>query len=164
MRLIAIMTMTLSIVLAAYIMGWSQTGRGIQLKATAEVEAKTRDAEGRPAVVRVPAEKVIPGTQVIYTIQYSNTGDQPAENVSITNPIPENMRYVPRSAFGPDTAITFSIDNGKTFDRPEKLKIVDQEGRSHPAEPGDYTHIRWIIGHPIAPQATGKVGFRAALE
>lgn len=164
MRIISICTMAAAIVFSTCLPGWTESGQGVQLKATAQVEVKTLDAEGRTVVKRVPAKKVIPGTEVIYTIHYSNTGDQPAEHVAITNPIPEHMRYVDQSVFGSDAVITFSIDGSKTFDRPQNLIVVDPSGRSFPARPADYTHIQWVLEHPLAPGAKGQVGFRATLE
>ncbi len=164
MRIITIFTITATILFSAYAMGWPQTGEGIQLKATAEVEVKTLDAKGRTIVTRVPADKVTPGTLVIYTIYCSNGADQPAERVVITNPIPKHMRYQDQSAFGPDAAITFSIDGGQTFEKPDKLHVVDPTGRSFPASPADFTHVRWVLEQALAPRATGQVGFRAVLE
>jgi uncharacterized repeat protein (TIGR01451 family) len=164
MRIITMVTMILTIVLTTCVMGWTQTGQGIKLSATAEVEIKTLDTAGRSVISRIPADKVMPGTQVIYTIHYINAGDQPARHVAITNPIPTHMRFQPGGVFGPNSAITFSIDGGKTFDRPENLFIMDQAGRRFPARPTDYTHIRWVLEKPLGPQAKGQVGFRAVLE
>lgn len=164
MRFLSILVMAGTMLLSSYSPGWSRNGRGVELKATAEVEVQTPDAEGRPVLKQVPAEKVLPGTPIIYTIYYRNTDDQPAEHMAITNPIPEHMRYDAESAYGLKTAITFSVDGGKTFDRPDNLRVLDQKGKTVPARPADYTHIRWTLEYPIAPQASGHVGFRAVLE
>lgn len=164
MRMITIYLIAGIMLASLYTPAWCQGGQGVQLTASAEVEVKIPDAHGRLVVRRIPAEKVLPGSRVIYTIHYSNTGNLPAERVAITNPIPEHMRYQAESAFGFKAAVTFSIDGGKTFDRPDKLFILDQTGKSLPANAADYTHIRWTLEQSIAPQATGQVGFMAALE
>jgi hypothetical protein len=84
--------------------------------------------------------------------------------VVITNPIPEQMRYLNQSAFGEKALITFSVDNGESFDLPGNLYVKDATGRRFAAQPDDYTHIRWKLQNPIPPQASGQVGFRAILQ
>jgi uncharacterized repeat protein (TIGR01451 family) len=49
----------------------------------------------------VPAEKVLPGETVYYTITFTNTSDEVADNVVVTNPIAEELMYLDGSAFGP---------------------------------------------------------------
>ena len=70
------------------------------------------------------------------------------------------MEYLGGSAAGKGTVVTFSIDGGKTFDAPDKLFIKGKDGKSRPAEPKEYTHIRWALeqflplkGH-LYPQRT----------
>ena len=87
----------------------------IRLKAVAEIEVPVVNDKGETEVRRMPATKVVPGTEVIYTITVSNLGDQSADNVVVTDPIPENTTYVDRSAFGSGTEITFSVDGGKSY-------------------------------------------------
>jgi len=136
----------------------------IDLRMVAEVEVKVINEDGEPEVKRVPAEKVIPGDVVIYTIYYSNTGVKQAEEVVIINPIPEHMIYTVNSAHGKGTIITYSVDNGKTYANHEELKILDDTGLNHPAKASDYTHIRWAIAEPLEAGASGFVGFKAKLE
>jgi hypothetical protein len=56
------------------------------------------------------------------------------------------------------------VDNGESFDLPENLYVTDATGRRFPAQPDDYTHIRWKLQKLIPPQASGQVGFRAILQ
>ena len=60
----------------------------------------------------MPAEKIVPGDEVIYTVSATNICDEPADNVVIDNPVPEHMDYLANSAIGPGTEVTFSIDSG----------------------------------------------------
>jgi uncharacterized repeat protein (TIGR01451 family) len=136
----------------------------IELKAVVESEVTAFDEEGKKVVKRVPAAKVIPGEEVIYTITYTHVGKDPAENVVITNPVPEHMRYKEDSARGQDTLILFSTDQGQTFATPEKLKIRDATGTEYPARASDYTHIRWILQRSLSFNENGQVSFRAILE
>jgi uncharacterized repeat protein (TIGR01451 family) len=136
----------------------------IQLRSVAQVEKKVMNAEGKIEVKRVPAAKVVPGTEVIFSQHYENIGDNTAENALITNPIPGHMVYKAGSASGSGTHITFSVDNGKSYNIPAKLFVFDASGRKYPAGPKDYTHIRWAFENPLPSGAKGTVSFRAILE
>ena len=123
----------------------------IELKTVAELEVEAINEDGEKEIQRVEAAKVVPGDEVIYTIHNANKGEQPAENVVITDPIPEHMLYLAGSASGEGTAITFSVDDGKNFDKPEKLMVAGAEGKSRPAVASDYTHVRWSLGSSLFP-------------
>jgi uncharacterized repeat protein (TIGR01451 family) len=157
----------LPLMLIAFVTGgtpWAQEKGNIELKAVAEVEVEEFNEEGMKVIKRVPAGKVLPGTEVIYTVFYTNVGKAPAEKVIITNPIPEHMVYKEGSGFGEGTVITFSVDKGKTYDVPENLKVVGDDGKGHPAKASDYTHVRWSFPGPLPAHAEGHVSFRAILE
>jgi uncharacterized repeat protein (TIGR01451 family) len=143
---------------------WSQEKGTVELKAVAEMEVEVINDEGQKEIQRVPAAKVVPGDVVIYTIHYTNNGDEAAENFVITNPVPEHMVYLPSTAEGENSDITFSVDGGNSYDKPENLTATDSEGKQITAKVSDYTHIRWSIDEPIAPGQTGSVNFKAQLE
>jgi uncharacterized repeat protein (TIGR01451 family) len=136
----------------------------INLKNVAEVEITEVDSKGKQTVKRIPAGKVIPGTEVIYTITATNTGDQNADNITVTDPIPENTVYVEGSAFGSGTEITFSVDGGKTYDKPAKLSVPDATGTPRRATAEDYTHIRWKFQFSLKPGQEAPVWFRARVK
>jgi uncharacterized repeat protein (TIGR01451 family) len=152
----------LVLVLYAASAAWAQGT--ITLKSVAEVEQQVLNEEGQKVVKRMPAAKVLPGSEVIFTTTYENTGDKAADKAFITNPIPQHMVYVADSAQGMGTLITFSIDGGKTFDIPARLFVFDAAGRKFPARIQDYTHIRWTFENPLPSGAKGSVSFRAVLE
>jgi uncharacterized repeat protein (TIGR01451 family) len=134
----------------------------IEVRAQKETEVVTEDGETR--VERVEADRVIPGDEVVYTITFRNKGEEPAENVRITNPIPEQL--VLKEAMNGEgrTDVAFSVDGGAHYDAPDNLQIVDALGNARPAAPSDFTHIRWTILQPLSPGETGAVGFRAELQ
>jgi uncharacterized repeat protein (TIGR01451 family) len=136
----------------------------VEVNVVVEKEVEAIGPDGKTIIQQVPAEKVIPGDEVIYTITYTNNGDEPAENLVVNNPIPEHMQYVAGSASVSGSSITFSVDNGKSFDIPEKLTVQDVEGKPVIAKPADYTNIRWTLDHPVAPKSSGAVSYRAKLE
>ena len=111
----------------------------------------------------VPAEVVVPGETVFYTITFSNVGAEAADNVVITNPIAEDLTYVDGSAFGPGMEILFSVDGGATFAAAGELTIVE-DGEVRNAEAGDFTHVRWVMQNDLAVGAQGTARFAAVLE
>ncbi len=134
----------------------------IELDATVEREIEVVDENGEKQIKRQKAELVMPGETVVYTITARNVGDAPATNVVITDPIPEHMDYT-GSVTGEGARITFSIDDGKTYDVASALLIPDGGGKK-PAPPEDYTHIRWKFNDALEPGSARSVEFRARLQ
>ncbi|MDX2475482.1 MAG: hypothetical protein QNL91_17460, partial [Candidatus Krumholzibacteria bacterium] len=71
----------------------AQSDGTLVLQAVAEMEIVQENPDGTRAVLRVPAETVVPGDEVIYTLVYDNQGTEPADDIFITNPIPEHMEF-----------------------------------------------------------------------
>lgn len=89
---------------------------------------------------------VAPGDILRYTVVGENTGKSPANNLAITQPIPDQMTYKLDSASSKNVAeITYSIDGGKSFVAEPTIKIAQEDGTvvDRPAPPEAYTHIRW---------------------
>lgn len=152
--------------LVAALLGLASTVQAegsVALRATAEREVTVLSADGQPVIQRVEAGKITPGDEVVYTIAYANQSDDPAENVVITNPVPEHMACVAVPEASP-LQLTLSVDGGATFDTPDKLVVIEADGTERPAKLSDCTHLRWTMTHPLAPKAEGKVEFRAVLQ
>jgi len=143
---------------------WAQQGGIVELNAVAEMEKEVVNSKGQKELIRVPIARAVPGDEVIYTIHYTNTGQEPADNVVIINPVPEHMIYTPGSAAGADTVIVFSVDNSETYDFPEKLRVTGTDGNIRPARASDYTHIKWTRQKSLMPGEKGHVSFRARLR
>ena len=135
----------------------------LNVKTTVQKEEITVNDAGETETALVPVETVVPGERVVYTITFQNVGEEPADEVVITNPIAESLTYVDGSAFGPGTEIQFSIDGGKNFAERDAL-IVAENGASRPAEAGDFTHIRWVMQQQLAVGAQGMARFAAVLK
>lgn len=138
----------------------------IEIKSIAELEVVARNSQGKKEAQRmdIAKTKVVPGDVVVYTTTYKNTGKKRAENVKITNPVPEHMDYVDKSAEGQGTKILFSVDKGKSFGTAEKLEVSDSQGKKRKALAQDYTAIQWILVKPVEPGAAGSVSFKARLQ
>jgi len=141
----------------------AQTSGHLNVTTTVQKEEVTIDEAGKRSTQLVDAAKVVPGDEVIYTVTFANIGDQPAENVVITNPLPEQLTYVDGSAFGPGAEIVFSVDGGKTFAKSSELTVNDA-GVPRSATVKDFTHIRWVMAHEIPAGSQGMSQFRARLD
>lgn len=110
----------------------------------------------------VQAVKVIPGTKIRYINTISNNGNEIAQNLVITNPVPKHMFYVGGSAKCAGVcSITYSLD-GKLFDVPAKL-FVTENGKKRLAKATEYKAIRWVVQALDAKQSS-SVQFDTILE
>lgn len=142
---------------------FAQAPKGcIELKSTALVEKEVADASGNKSTQLVPADKVVPGTEVTYQLVASNICQKAADNVTFDNPVPVHMGYVASSATGAGSDISYSLD-GKTFGKPADLTVTEN-GATRPARAAEYKHIRWAFKQPLQPGATATATFRAVLN
>lgn len=132
----------------------------IGIKAIAEVE-RTSQANGREISQLIPADRVVSGDTVIYTLEVRNMGSVTVPRPLVTYPIPEHMTYTEDSAVGPGTVVSYSVDAGRSFDAPENLKIQEPDGQLRAATAADYTHIRWRLKNALKSNSVAFVRFRA---
>ena len=107
---------------------------------------------------------IVPGTDLTYTIGFNNTGNAPATNLAVTDPIPANTEFKLGSAttnFG-TTGLTvtmrYSNDNGATW----TYTPVSGAGGAPAGYDRTVTHVRWSFGgnlSPTSPNNTGSVQF-----
>lgn len=152
------------IVLVAFAAGANAQDRGhLNVRTIVQKAEVSMNESGETETRLVPAETVVPGDDVVYTIMFTNISDDTAENVVITNPISESLTYIDGSAFGPGTLIEFSVDGGQSFAPREDLTVDTEEG-PRPAGVGDYTHVRWTMQNDLEAGAQGLAQFRARLN
>lgn len=131
---------------------------------SAKQEIITKDGKKYARIVK--ATKFVPGDTIVYLINYTNKGKEPATNAVIDDPIPKGTIYIHNSATGAGADISYSIDGGRTYKKPTLLFYeVEQGGKKEQrvAFPDQYTHIRWTIPS-IVPGASGKVGFKVRVK
>jgi uncharacterized repeat protein (TIGR01451 family) len=136
----------------------------IELKNTAEVERQIKTTDGKVEVRRAPAASAVPGTVVIYTTVFRNTGNKPAGGVVIKNPVPANTTLVPASAWGENTEISYSADGGKTWAAADKVKVKTADGKERPAGISEITDVRWSLRGDLGAGKQGEVGFRVVIN
>ena len=135
----------------------------IAIKAIAEVEQSSR-SHGRETTQLVPADRVVSGDTVIYTLEVRNTATISVPRPTVTYPVPEHMIYTPDSAVGPGIDVTYSVDAGRSFDTPENLQIEEPGGQRRAATAADYTHIRWQLKNALKGNSVAFVRFRARMK
>ena len=136
----------------------------IELTTVVESEIVEKNAQGNEVIKRVPAGKVVPGDEVIYTTRFKYNGEDPATDIVITNPIPQFTQYRIGSASGDNTVIQYSVNNGQTFHSTDQLKVQDETGKEKAAEAEDYTDIRWTYRGELEKGDEGMVEFRVVLK
>lgn len=142
---------------------WAQPKVTITIKAEKEVSVT---AKGKQVKKRVAAKGVQPGEEIIYTLNYANSGTEAAKDVVISDPIPAGTSYIPGSASELGD-LTFSIDKGKSFKKPTLLtyELKGSVGKVEKkvATPDEYTDIRWTI--PQVPAGgKGSVSFKVKVK
>jgi uncharacterized repeat protein (TIGR01451 family) len=135
----------------------------IDVTVIAEVVVKAHQgAEER--TILAPVDRVVPGDSVIYTLEIRNRSRADVVAPAITRPVPAHMIYVADSATGPGAEVTYSVDGGLNFDRPEKLRVTGTDHRARRAIASDYTHIRWNLRITLKPKSVAYARFRAVVK
>jgi uncharacterized repeat protein (TIGR01451 family) len=135
----------------------------ISVKAIAEVQQASQ-TEGRETTKLIPADRVVSGDTVFYTLEVRNTAPTSVKRPIVTYAIPAHMFYLPDSAVGPGTEVTYSVDAGRSFDAPENLRIQEPGGQVRAATAADYTHIRWQLKNALKGNSVAFVRFRVRMK
>jgi uncharacterized repeat protein (TIGR01451 family) len=110
-----------------------------------------------------PADRVVSGDQIYYSLEVRNTGAVSLAPPTVTYPIPAHVRYLADSAVGPGSQVSYSVD-GVRFDTPENLTVLGPDGRPRTAAAADYTQIRWQLKRRLKGNSVAFVRFRAVVK
>jgi uncharacterized repeat protein (TIGR01451 family) len=163
MKASTLLNLVFSAILASSISLSAHAAGTVEFSNKAEVDV-TIMKDGKKEIKRMPAKKVAPDGEVIYTTTFKNTIDKTISNIVITNPIPANMAYTNDSASGANTEITYSVDGGKSYDAATKLTVKAADGKARPAQAADFSHIRWVYKGDLATGKSSEVGFKAKVK
>lgn len=145
----------------------------VVLQLTAEKQLVQKDIQGKEQVTwqTITASKAVvqPGDIVRYTVTGENKGTRSAKNLAVTQPIPKGTIFVLNSATAfnnKDSAVTYSIDNGKTFVAKPTVKVTlpNNQIEERPAPAEAYTHIRWNFGNSLEPNTAVKAGYQVKVR
>lgn len=162
-RCAAITLFSLSLLAITTLPAWAKPKIEVNITASKEV---VEAVNGARVTKSLPAQSAASGDTLNFTVFYKNTGNETATNAVINNPI-EGMSYIDNSANGKGSAISFSIDGGKTYKQPALLsyEIKQPNGTTerHTARPEEYTHVQWLL-KSVPPNASGILEFKARVK
>lgn len=140
--------------------------------AAAEVTLKTSvakvesilDAGGRVRRQLLPADEVVPGEELRYTITFSNESGVVVEGgrIVITNPLPDGTRYVGGSAGGEGAVVEYSAD-GEQFSEREPAQGAADGPAAETDAPAEVRVLRWTYRRDLAPGDAGEVYFHVRM-
>jgi uncharacterized repeat protein (TIGR01451 family) len=116
----------------------------------------------------LPADNARPRDVIEYRLTYSNAGDEPIQQVLITDPVPIGTRLVNPAAPQPKNArVEYSIDGGKNYQQwPIMVKKTGENGEEKLVEatPDMVTHIRWTLQEAIRPMGNVTLTYRTVIK
>ena len=122
--------------------------------------------QGRPQTIGAPdrdPNTVAPGDVVEYRLVFTNITGRPVNNIQFTDPLPEGMYYLQGTAGADreDVDVEFSLDGGTSYSElPMVEVVVDGRIEQRPANPEDYTDIRWTVHGEVEPDARVAAAFQ----
>ena len=153
--LTSLTTALLAVVAPSYALSASQT---------VEREVVVQMPDGTESVTREAADMVTPGERIVYTLSFTNDDAQPATDLVLTMPVPNEVRFMEGTASSNNMTPIFSVDGGKNFAERTQLKVRGSDGELRSASSGDITHIRWSVPGPLAVGDTGSLSFKGILR
>lgn len=139
----------------------------VAIEVRVEQEQVRRDDRGREIVERNPVTTAQPGDLLVYTLRAANTGEGPALNPRIEDPIPRGTVLVPDAFEDSGRPSEASLDGGRTWQPfPAVVTVDDGQGKPRlvPASPETYTHLRWVLAGPLMPGDTREVSFKVRVD
>ena len=144
-----------ALLLAASAAAAAQNGsQPITLEADVKAVVETIDANGAKHVELIEPGTIVPGDRLVFGTSYQNSGSEPVENFTMTNPLPAPVRLAPDA----DAGLVVSVDGGDTWGLLADLTVAEDDGTVRPAEHRDVTHIRWTLA-VVEPGASGRLEY-----
>ena len=103
------------------------------------------------------------GDVVEYRLVFTNITGRPINNIQFNDPLPEGMHYLQGTAGADrdDVDVEFSLDGGTSYStQPMVEVVVDGQTEWRPADPEDYTDIRWTVHGDLLPDARVTAAFQ----
>ena len=136
-----------------------ESSQPITLEADVKAVVETIDANGAKHVELVEPGTIVPGDRLVFGTSYQNSGNEPVENFTMTNPLPAPVRLAPDA----DADLVVSVDGGNNWGHLADLTVAADDGSVRPAEHRDVTHIRWTLA-VVEPGASGRLEYPAIIR
>lgn len=150
--------------LSALALVFAAQANALTAKQTVEKEVVTISADGTKLTTRMPAELVVPGETVVYTVNFVNDSEAPATDLVLAMPIPSDVRFLEGSADRDGAKVLYSADGGETYAVREAVEIPAVGGGTRTARSEDITHVQWTIAGPVPIGGSDSVAFKARLK
>jgi uncharacterized repeat protein (TIGR01451 family) len=172
---------TSAFIVGRYSSGWTYPTVGTKTATTTQSTGLTafgdfqlgESASGAPNVPLVksvaPSGTQPPGTDLVYTVVFTNDGGQPAQVFIVTDPIPANTDFKVASATtnlgatGLTVTVEYSNDNGSTW----TYTPVSGGGGAPANYDRSVTHVRWRFTGNLgqtSPNNTGSLSFTSRIR
>jgi uncharacterized repeat protein (TIGR01451 family) len=139
----------------------------VALTSDVKIERVAVDEAGKEKLtLYTPNEvAVVPGDKVIFTLEVTNTGTEPAAGFRATNPMPGAVQFV---SVAEDWA-EVSVDGGANWGKLTALKVTTKDAAgtaevARAAAPEDVTHVRWLFAEPITPGSKRTISYRGVVK
>jgi uncharacterized repeat protein (TIGR01451 family) len=139
----------------------------ITLTSDVKIERVETDAAGKEKITLYSPEKVavVPGDKVVFMLEVTNNGTQPAAGFRAINPMPGAVQFTSVAEDWADV----SVDGGTNWGKLPALKVKAKDGvgitgSERPASPEDVTHVRWVFADTIAPGAKRMISYRGVVK
>lgn len=139
----------------------------VTLTSDVKIERVEVDAAGKEKITLYAPKQVVvvPGDKVLFTLQVTNTGAQPAAGFRATNPMPAPVQFV---SVTEDWA-EVSVDGGNVWGKLAALKVktTPTDGTAaveRAADFADVTHVRWVFPDAIAPGGKRNISYRGVIK
>lgn len=144
---------------------WATAKPDLRVEVRVERELRQLGMDGVEHVVLEPATDVRPGDLLVCTVQYRNSGDAPAVNAAVTQPVPEGTVLVPNSALGARATVEYSLD-GKSFGKWPQVIRADASGRSETvdAPPAAVRQVRFVWREPVPVGGSSSASFKVVVQ
>jgi uncharacterized repeat protein (TIGR01451 family) len=148
------------LILAALVApGTAMAANQVTLDSNVFVERSVSGADGKAHLVRVAPKPVFPGDKLLFVLSYRNQGVKPAEDFTVTNPIPGSVSFVSNEGDA-----EYSVDGGRSWGHLTMLKVKRSDGSLRTAQPDDVTHVRWTLARPIPVGGSGSLSFHGLVK
>lgn len=136
------------------------------LTATQKVEKEitVQQPDGTTTTQFVSADEVTPGEKIVYTVAYTNDSIEPASDIVLAMPVPDDVRFLEGTADRNGAVVRYSADGGSSFVERDALVLPAVGGGTRAASSDDITHIQWRIAGPIAVGTSDEITFKARLK
>jgi uncharacterized repeat protein (TIGR01451 family) len=139
----------------------------VALTSDVKIERVTIDAAGKEQVtLHTPKSLVVvPGDKVLFTLEVTNNGMQPASGFKATNPIPAAVKFTSVAEDWADVSVDGGVTWGKLALLTVKPKNADGTADvERAAAAADVTHVRWVFADTIAPGAKRAISYRGEVR